>query len=117
MTYNKYGNIKTNGSASKREDKHKWELEMLQRAGKITDLQYQVPFELIPAQYEPDTIGKRGGVKKGKCIERACKYVADFVYKVDGKTVVEDTKGFRTAEYIVKRKIMLWRYGIRIKEI
>lgn len=117
MTYNKYGNIKTNGSASKREDKRKWELEMLERAGKITDLQCQVPFELIPAQYEPDTIGKRGGVKKGKCIERAVKYVADFVYMKDGEKIVEDTKGFRTSDYIVKRKLMLWRYGIRIVEV
>ncbi len=93
------------------------ELSLLQRAGAITDLQRQVEFELIPAQREPDTIGVRGGVKKGKTIELAVKYVADFVYKENGKTVVEDTKGFKTKDYIIKRKLMLWVHGIRIKEI
>lgn len=117
LTYNKYGNIRTNGSDSKREAKRKWELEMMQRAGQISDLQCQVPFELIPAQYEPDTTGPRGGVKKGKCIEHSCKYIADFVYTKDGQKVVEDTKGFLTPDYVIKRKLMLWRYGIRIREI
>lgn len=113
----KYGNVKTNGSDSKREDKRKEQLLLMLRAGHISDLQFQVPFELIPAQYEPDMVGKRGGVKRGKCVERACRYIADFVYTQDGKKIVEDTKGFRTPDYIIKRKLMLWRYGIRIKEI
>ena len=43
-------------------------------------------------------------------------YVADFVYEDNGDTVVEDTKGMRTKEYVIKRKLMLYRYGIRIKE-
>lgn len=93
------------------------ELVLLERAGRIQDLQRQVKFVLIPAQYEPDTIGKRGGKKRGKLIERECSYVADFVYTEDGKQVVEDTKGFKTTEYIIKRKLMLDRYGIRIKEV
>lgn len=117
MTYNKYRNIRTNGSDSKREAKRKSELQMMECAGKITELQFQVPFELIPAQYEPDIVGKRGGLKRGKCIEHACKYIADFVYLQDGEMVVEDTKGFRTPDYIIKRKLMLWRHGIRIKEV
>ena len=93
------------------------ELVLLERAGRIQDLQRQVKFVLIPAQYEPDTIGKRGGVKRGKLIERECSYVADFIYTQDGKQVVEDTKGFRTTDYIIKRKLMLKEHGIRIKEI
>lgn len=93
------------------------ELLLLQRAGAITDLDRQVEFELIPAQREPDTVGVRGGVKKGKTIELAVKYVADFVYKENGKKVVEDTKGFKTKDYIIKRKLMLWVHGIKIKEI
>lgn len=93
------------------------ELCLLEKAGQITDLQRQVKFVLIPAQYEPDTIGKRGGIKRGKLIERECSYLADFVYNQDGKQVVEDTKGYKTAEYIIKRKMMLYKYGIRIIEI
>ena len=94
------------------------ELKLLQRAGKITDLQRQVKFVLIPTQREPDVIGARGGVKPGKVIEKECAYIADFVYVNDkGETVAEDTKGFRTTEYIIKRKLMLYVHGIRIQEI
>lgn len=82
------------------------ELVLLQRAGHITGLRRQVSFELIPAQREG-----------GKVVERACNYAADFVYEENGKTVVEDTKGFRTKDYIIKRKLMLYVHGIRIKEV
>lgn len=92
------------------------ELSLLEKAGKITGLQRQVKFVLIPAQYEPDIIGKRGGVKRGKLLEREISYVADFVYNENGKLVVEDSKGFRTPEYKIKRKLLLWVHGIRIKE-
>lgn len=91
-------------------------LKLLERSGKITDLQRQVKFVLIPAQYAPDTVGVRGGVKRGKLLERECSYVADFVYCENGKLVVEDTKGFRTADYKIKRKLMLYLKGIQIKE-
>ena len=102
---------------SKKEARRYMDLSLLARAGKIENLQMQVKFVLIPAQYEPDTIGKRGGVKRGKLIERECSYVADFVYTEDGKLVVEDTKGFKTKDYIIKRKLMLHVHGIRIQEI
>ena len=102
---------------SRKEARRHQELLLLQRAGVIQDLQRQVEFELIPAQREPDTIGVRGGVKKGKTLELAVKYVADFVYKENGKTIVEDTKGFKTKDYIIKRKLMLWVHGIKIKEV
>ena len=69
---------------SKRELKRYKELELLQEAGEIKNLQRQVKYVLIPAQREPDIIGKRGGVKKGKTIEKECTYVADFVYEEDG---------------------------------
>lgn len=112
----KYGAVKTGGCASKKEAKRKWELELAERAGLITELRCQVPFELIPAQREPDITGPRGGVKKGHCIEKSCVYVADFVYYRDGQQVVEDCKGYRTKEYKIKRKLMLWVHGIRIYE-
>lgn len=82
------------------------ELALLQRAGQVSDLKRQVKFELIPSQ-------KVGG----KVVERACTYVADFVYTENGKTVVEDTKGFRTKEYIIKRKLMLFVHGIKVREV
>lgn len=93
------------------------ELSLLEKAGQITNLQRQVKFVLIPAQYEPDTVGVRGGKKRGKLLEREVSYVADFVYSQDRKMVVEDTKGFRTKDYIIKRKLMLHVHGIKIKEV
>ena len=95
------------------------DLLSLQMAGEIKDLRRQVKYILIPAQREPDTVGKRGGVKKGKLLEREVAYFADFVY-IDTKTgeeIVEDTKGIRTTEYILKRKMMLYFHKIRIHEI
>ena len=118
---NKYKNRKITRDGmefdSLKEYKRFVDLSLLQRAGKIENLQRQVKFVLIPAQYEPDIIGKRGGRKRGKLLERGCSYVADFVYTQDGKQVVEDTKGFKTKDYIIKRKLMLWVHGIRINEI
>ena len=91
---------------------------LLQKLGSIKDLQRQVKFELIPTQREPDTIGKRGGIHKGKVIENGVNYIADFVYTDcnSGETVVEDSKGLRTKDYIIKRKLMLFIHGIRILE-
>lgn len=119
--YAKYGNRKAYAAGqefdSKKEACRYAELLILEKAGVITDLQKQVKFVLIPTQREPDTIGARGGIHKGKLIEKECSYIADFVYKQDGETIVEDTKGFRTTEYIIKRKLMLHVHGIRIREI
>lgn len=117
----KYGNrkIERDGEVfdSLKEYRRYCELLLLEKAGAITGLMRQVPFELIPAQRESPTIGKRGGVKLGKVIERAVVYKADFTYHKDGKLVVEDTKGVKTKEYILKRKMMLFFCGIRIKEV
>lgn len=92
-------------------------LKLMQRAGKITGLMRQVEFVLIPAQR-----GEIWSDKKHKfvsrVIERKCSYYADFVYSDEnGNTVVEDTKGMRTPEYVIKRKLMLEQYGIRIREV
>lgn len=104
---------------SKKEGRRYSELKALQEAGAIKDLKRQVKFILIPAQREPDTVGKRGGKIKGKLLERECSYVADFCYYVaeTGEYVVEDTKGFRTTEYKIKRKLMLYIHGIKIQEV
>lgn len=102
---------------SVKEYKRWCELALLEKSGAISNLQRQVKFVLIPAQREPDTRGKRGGIIKGKVIERECAYIADFTYWENGKQVVEDTKGFKTTDYKIKRKMMLWIHNIRIKEI
>ena len=87
---------------SKHEYQRWMELKVLEKLGEITELKRQVKYELIPRQ-------------EG---ERACNYLADFVYKDDeGKTVVEDAKGARTKDYIIKRKLMLHKYGIKILEV
>ena len=102
---------------SKKEHRRWKELTNLENSGEISELERQVKFVLIPAAHEPDRIGPRGGVKRGKLIERECAYIADFVYVRNGERVVEDTKGMRTPDYIIKRKLMLRVYGIRIHEI
>ncbi len=113
----KYGSRKTvvDGIAfdSIREGSRYKELRLLERAGMITDLRRQVKYLLIPAQYETVTIN---GKEKSRCVERATVYIADFVYVECGELVVEDCKGFRTEAYIIKRKLMLQNYGIRIRE-
>ena len=118
MSGNKYHARRVGGFDSKKEARRYQELLLMQRAGKISHLQRQVVFELIPAQREPDQSGPRGGVKRGRTIERAVKYVADFVYydRATNKTIVEDTKGVRTPDYVIKRKLMLYLKGYRIKE-
>lgn len=87
---------------------NRWrELLLLQRAGEISGLRRQESFQLIPSQKVD-----------GKVAEKACHYIADFVYiDKDGEEVVEDTKGYRTKDYIIKRKLMLWVFGIQIREV
>jgi len=103
----KYNNTKVNGYASRKESQRAATLQLLQKAGIISFLQEQAIFELIPSQY-----------RDGKCVERSCKYVADFTYYKDDIFVVEDVKSpiTRTAEYIIKRKLMLHVHGIQILE-
>ena len=105
---------------SKKEYKRHCELLLLEKAGAITDLQTQVKFILIPVQFETfERYGKKGQrLKDGsRCVEKECAYIADFVYTENGEKVVEDAKGFRTKDYIIKRKLMLWVHGIKIKEV
>lgn len=117
----KYGSkkVKIDGIVfdSKKEATRYCELKLMQRAGQIKNLELQKTFELIPSQREPSTMSKTGKEKLGRVIEKPVRYVADFVYTENGKTVVEDTKGYRTKDYVIKRKLMLYVYGIRIKEV
>lgn len=105
---------------SKKEARRYGELLLLERAGAITGLRRQVKYILIPAQYEEyERYGKNGNrLKDGKkLLEKECAYIADFVYSENGKMVVEDTKGMRTKDYVIKRKLMLYIHGIRIREV
>lgn len=101
----KYGNRKLTAPDGQKFDSvkeyHRWGcLRLMERAGVISNLKRQVRYELIPKQ-----VG-----------ERACTYIADFTYMEDGKLVVEDCKGMKTDVYKIKKKLMLWVHGIRIKE-
>jgi len=104
---------------SMREYRRWCELRLLEQAGDIMDLTRQVPYELIPTQREPYTVGPKGGIRQGKVIERPVEYIADFVYldRRTGETVVEDAKGMRTKDYVIKRKLMLYIHHIRIREV
>ena len=89
------------------------ELKILQESGIISGLRTQVEYELLPAQKD----------ENGKVIEHEAKYVADFVYcdALTGCCVVEDVKGYKKGAayniFVLKRKIMLHKFGIRVKEI
>lgn len=97
----KYGAKKTNGYDSQAEANRAAELALMARAGKITGLREQVPFEIIP---------KQDG-------ERAAHYVCDFMYQQDGAWIVEDVKGFKTPAYVLKRKLMRLVHGVVIREV
>lgn len=109
----KYGAKKTTFQGrtfdSQKEAQRYAELRLLRMGKQISGLECQVKFELVPAQKD----------ERGKVIERAVSYIADFVYTDlrTGEQVVEDTKGMKTKEYIIKRKLMLHKYGIRIREV
>jgi hypothetical protein len=89
---------------SAKEAKRYAKLRALEDAGKIQGLRIQVPFELVPS-FECDGVKYRG-----------MKYIADFVYVRDGKQVVEDTKGRKTQEYRLKKKLMAYLNHINIEE-
>lgn len=126
MGRNKYHNrkIEVNGQIfDSRKESRRWqELVLLEHAGEISNLQRQVKFTLIPAQYEGTgevyTKGKqKGKPKPGKLLEREVSYYADFVYFEGDQLVVEDTKGIKTKDYIIKRKMMLYFNRIKIREV
>lgn len=89
---------------SAKEAKRYAKLRDMAEAGEIQDLRLQVPFELLPS-FERDGVKYRG-----------MKYIADFVYYRDGKRVVEDCKGMKTAEYKLKKKLMAYINHINIEE-
>lgn len=109
---------------SKKEGQRYRQLRLMQQRGEIASLRLQVPFELIPNQYETLTVQLKTKTKQiQKLIERKVEYVADFVYTDlrSNETVVEDVKGYKMGGaydvFKIKRKLMLHVYGIKVKEI
>ena len=100
--YRKYHNVNTviNGIKfdSKKEGARYLELLMLEKAGEITNLQLQKRFEIVPKKYEN---------------KRARYYVADFVYEMNGKKIIEDVKSPITRKnpvYSLKKALVLVNY-------
>lgn len=89
---------------SAKEAKRYVKLRDMQKAGVIQGLCLQMPFEILPS-FECDGVKYRG-----------MKYIADFVYYRDGKQIVEDCKGYKTAEYKLKKKLMAYLNHINIEE-
>lgn len=93
---------------SKLESMKYLELKLLERVGEIKDLKLQVTFELQPSY------------KKNNKIVKAINYVADFVYYDVNKkkTIIVDTKGYRTEIYKLKKKIFEYKYpNLEIEEV
>lgn len=105
---------------------NRWcELKSLESAGLISGLQRQVKYVLIPTQKETyERYGKFGRrLKDGeRTLERECAYIADFSYmdNITRKLIVEDVKEYRKGKaydlFVIKRKLMLERFGVRVKE-
>lgn len=96
----KYHNIKTaTGFDSKKEERRWNELCLLQKAGKISDLEKQKRFDIVVNGH------------------KICFYKADFVYQENGKQVTEDAKGMKTPVYNLKKKLLFATHGIVIREV
>lgn len=103
-TTSKHRNIKTEIDGivfdSKLEATRYADLKLMEKAGSISNLELQKPFEIVINE------------------QRICKYVADFVYNdANGDQVVEDAKGQLTPVYRLKKKLMLAVLGIEIVEV
>lgn len=110
---------------SSKEAKRYKELKLLERIGKIKNLKLQVPFVIIPTQYESYisyTPKKKIPKESKRVVEKMAKYIADFTYETeDGEYVVEDAKGYKDSTayevFVLKRKLMFQVHGIKVREV
>jgi hypothetical protein len=81
-------------------------LKLMEKAGEISELQYHVPFTLIP-KGSVEIIRMPDGTEiETKRYDRKHWYEADFVYTTKkGDIVVEDFKGFETESFKQKREL------------
>jgi hypothetical protein len=111
MNFHKYGAKRTEVDGikfmSKSEANRYVDLKRLQSAGVIQNLSLQPRFTLQEGFLNVDTLEK----------ERKIEYVADFMYEINGEIVVEDCKGFKTADYKIKRKLFLFKYQNQYKHL
>ena len=119
--YRKFHNKKVDTPEGKFDSKLEYEywlqLKAREQAGEITNLQRQVPFELIPKQIEWVEKQLKTKTKMVEVFyEQPVYYIADFVYNEGEKRIIIDCKGFSTPDYIIKRKLMRWK-GTPITEI
>ena len=103
-----------------KKERDRWiELTLMQKAGQIKNLKRQVEYLLIPAQF--GMVECENGRRKRACLERATYYKADFAYNKGDEFIVEDVKGYKKggaySTFVLKRKLMLEKYGIRVKEV
>lgn len=125
MVKSKYGNKKVTNQYGSFDSKKEFERYLvlldMEKNEEISSLERQVPFEIIPSQYEVVSIQLKTKIKKQKRLkERATYYYADFTYVKDGKMIVEDVKAsakFQDDLYRIKKKLMLYVHGITINEI
>ena len=109
---NKYHNRKTKGFDSAKEWRRNQELEALQRAGEISELNRQVPFVLMPSYTISDET-----TKQGFRTVREIRYIADFTYRLkDGTRIIEDVKGMQTEVFKIKRKLLERKIALGVIE-
>lgn len=108
----KYGNKKTKGFDSAKEWRRNQELEALQRAGEISELNRQVPFVLMSSYTIADET-----TKQGFRTIREIRYIADFTYRLkDGTRIIEDVKGMQTEVFKLKRKLLERKIALGVIE-
>ena len=109
---NKYHNRKTKGFDSAKEWRRNQELEIMQRAGEISELNRQVPFVLMPSYTIADET-----TKQGFRTVREIRYIADFTYRLkDGTRIIEDVKGMQTDVFKIKRKLLERKIALGVIE-
>ena len=109
---NKYHNRKTKGFDSAKEWRRNQELEIMQRAGEISELNRQVPFVLMPSYTIADET-----TKQGFRTIREIRYIVDFTYRLkNGKRIIEDVKGMQTEVFKIKRKLLERKIALGVIE-
>ena len=106
---------------SKKESKRYLVLKEAEDNGVISDLKLQVKYELIPSVKEKYIKHLKTKDKEmERTLQLAINYICDFQYTKDGIIIVEDVKASPKVlpkEFVLKDKLMFWRYGIRIKKV
>lgn len=112
VSASKYHNRKTKGFDSAKEWRRNQELEALQRAGEISELNRQVPFVLMPSYTIADET-----TRQGFRTVREIRYIADFTYRLkDGTRIIEDVKGMQTDVFKIKRKLLERKIALGVIE-